>query len=105
MRQLSIGRAAMSVGTIFAAWLAIGVPLVGLGWAESVLDFFILELHFLKSGIQHAATSASSAFSLIAITFGVGALLGAAFAAVWNYLTGAREPEWRPIQRHSRQIE
>lgn len=104
MRHLSIGRAAMSVGTVFAAWLAIGVQLAGLGWAESMLDFFIFELHFLKTAIQHVATSALSALSLIAITFGIGALLGGAFAFVWNWLTGAGETEWQSIQRHSRQI-
>ena len=86
----------MSVGTIFAGWLAIGVPLAGLGWAEGVLDFFILELHFLKNGIQHVADSAFSALSLIAITFAIGAFLGGAFAILWNWVAADRELKWRP---------
>lgn len=93
MRHISIANTAMSVGTVFAAWHAIWVVLVGVGWAASVLNF-ILELHFLKIEIQLAPYSAFTAFSLVAITFCVGALLGAIFAIVWNWLTFASEPEW-----------
>ncbi|HVM22096.1 MAG TPA: hypothetical protein VM308_02190 [Sphingomicrobium sp.] len=83
----------MAVGTVFAAWHTIWVILVGVGWAAQVLNF-ILELHFLKIGFQLAPYSAFTAYSLVAITFCVGALLGAIFAVVWNWLTAASEPEW-----------
>jgi hypothetical protein len=93
MRHISIAKTAMSVGTVFAAWHAAWVTLVGLGWAASVLNF-ILELHFLKIDFQLAPYSAFTAFVLIAMTFCVGALLGAIFAIVWNWLSSANEPEW-----------
>ena len=93
MRHISVGRTAMAVGTVFAAWHTMWVVLVGLGWATEVLNF-ILELHFLKISFQVASYSAFTAFSLVAITFCAGALLGAIFACVWNWLTNASEPGW-----------
>ena len=93
MRHISIAKTAMAVGTVFAAWHTMWVVLVGLGWATEVLNF-VLELHFLKIGFQVASYSAFTAFSLVAITFCAGALLGAIFALVWNWLTNAGESEW-----------
>lgn len=91
MRHISIPRTAMAVGTVFAAWHAMWVVLVGLGWATDVLNF-ILELHFLKIDFQLAPYSAFTALALIALTFCAGALLGAIFALVWNWLTN--EPQY-----------
>ena len=93
MRHISIAKAAVSLGSVFAASHAMWVMLVGFGWASSVLNF-ILELHFLKIGFELAPYSAFTAFSLVTITFCVGALLGTIFAIVWNWLTFASEPEW-----------
>lgn len=93
MRHIGIAKTAMAVGTVFAAWHTMWVVLVGLGWATAVLNF-VLELHFLKIGFQVAPYSAFTAFSLVAITFCAGALLGAIFALVWNWFTSAGEPEW-----------
>jgi hypothetical protein len=93
MRHISIGKAAVSVGTVLAAWHTMWVTLVGVGWAGSVLNF-ILELHFLKVRVEVAPYSAFTAFALVATTFCIGALLGAIFAIVWNWLTFADEPEW-----------
>ena len=99
MRQISIAKTAMAVGTVFAAWHLVWVILVGVGWAAQVLSF-ILELHFLKIDLQLAPYSAFTAFSLVAITFCVGALFGAIFAVVWNWLTAAGEPEWARDTKH-----
>ena len=93
MRHISIAKTAMAVGVVFAAWHTTWVVLVGLGWATELLNF-ILELHFLKIDFQLAPYSAFTAFSLVAITLCVGALLGAIFALVWNWLTAASAPEW-----------
>jgi hypothetical protein len=93
MRHISIAKTAMAVGTVFAAWHTMWVVLVGLGWATEVLNF-VLELHFLKIDFQLAPYSPFTAFSLVAITFCAGALLGAIFALVWNWLTNSGEPEW-----------
>lgn len=93
MRHLSMANAAVAVGTVFAAWHITWVILVGVGWATEVLNF-ILELHFLKVDFKLSPYSAFTAFSLVVLTFCVGALLGAIFALVWNWLTNASEPEW-----------
>ena len=101
MRHISIAKTAMAVGTVFAAWHTMWVALVGVGWAAEVLKF-ILELHFLRIDFILAPYSAFTAFSLVAITFCAGAVLGAIFALVWNWLTAAGEPEWaRDSKRHS----
>ena len=101
MRHISIAKTAMAVGTVFAAWHIMWVVLVRVGWASEVLNF-VLELHFLKVDFQLSPYSAFTAFSLLAITFCVGALLGAILALVWNWLTTSREPEWaRDAKRRS----
>lgn len=99
MRHISIAKTAMAVGTVFAAWHTMWVVLVGVGWATAFLNF-ILELHFLKIDFQLAPYSAFTALSLIAITFCLGALMGAIFAVVWNWLTAATEPEWARETKH-----
>lgn len=92
MRHISITKAAVSVGAVFAAWHAMWVTLVGMGWAQSCLNF-ILRLHFLKIDFQLEPYSGIIASSLIAITFVVGCLFGAIFAAVWNWLAMATTTE------------
>lgn len=99
MRHISIAKTAMAVGTVFAAWHTMWVVLVGVGWAQAFLNF-ILELHFLKIDFQLAPYSAFTALSLIAITFCLGALMGAIFAVVWNWLTAATEREWARETKH-----
>jgi hypothetical protein len=90
MRHVSIGKAAMSVGTVFGAFHVLWVVLVGIGWAQPVLDFF-LELHFIKLDYQLAPYSAVTGLALVAVTFSAGALLGAIFALVWNALSESEE--------------
>jgi hypothetical protein len=93
MRHLSIATAAISVGLVLALWHAIWVALVAVGWARAVLDF-ILQLHFLEFSYRLAPFSALKALSLVAITFSIGALIGAAFAVVWNWLRFEETPTW-----------
>jgi hypothetical protein len=93
MRHISIAKAAMAVGTVFAAWHAMWVVLVGVGWAAEVLKF-ILGLQFLRIDFKLAPYSPPTAISLVAITFCAGAVLGAIFALVWNWLSAAGAPEW-----------
>ena len=101
MRHISIAKTATAVGTVVAAWQALWSGLVAVGWATDVLDF-VLALDFLKIDFRLARYSAFTALSLVAITFCVGAALGAIFALVWNGLTAATEPEWaRDTERPS----
>ena len=93
MRQISVSRAAAAVGIVAAAWHAVWVLLVGLGWAKSVLDF-IFELHFIKLSYALAPFSALAGMLLITLGFCGGALIGAIFAVAWNGLTLESEPKW-----------
>jgi hypothetical protein len=94
MRNIVIAKTEMAEGTVVDAWHAIWVILVGVGWASSVLNF-ILELHFLRIDFQLAPYSAFTALSLVAVTFCFGAMLGAIFAMVWNWLTVADEAKFK----------
>jgi len=93
VRHLSIATTAISVGLVLALWHAIWVVLVAAGWAGAVLDF-IIQLHFLELTYKLAPFSPLKAVSLVSITFSIGALIGAAFAVVWNWLTFENAPAW-----------
>ena len=101
MRRIGVGNAAMAVGAVAGVWHLMWVIFVAIGWAKPLLDF-ILALHFVKVGYELAPFDVVTAGSLVAITFCVGALFGAIFAIVWNFLTSEEAPEWardtRPLR-------
>jgi hypothetical protein len=68
---------------------------VAVGAAQTVLDF-ILRIHFLKVPMTLLPFSASIAAMLVAVTFGLGFLLGYVFAALWNWLHRDRGAVPRP---------
>lgn len=95
MRHISPARTAIAVGVVVALWHLIWVALVGLGWAKPVMDF-ILQLHFINLQYSLAPYAATTAATLIVLTFAVGAAFGLAFAVVWNWLAFPRGEEgWR----------
>lgn len=93
MRRISPVKAALAVGSVTALWHLAWVTLVGVGWAKPVLDV-ILELHFIKISYALAPYAVSTAEALVALTFGIGALIGFVFALIWNWLTFERAPRW-----------
>jgi len=97
MPHLNPAKTAASVGFVFAAWHLMWVSLVALGFAGPILDL-ILKLHFLQLDYVLEPFAWSTAVTLVGLTFTIGALFGALFAAVWNWLSGA-EP--RRTARHA----
>ena len=87
MRQLSPAKAAISVGAVFGVWHMMWVTLVATGVAKPVMDF-ILKLHFIRFDYTLAPFAASTALTLVALTFAIGAMLGLVFALLWNWLSG-----------------
>lgn len=90
MRHLSPAKAAVSVGTVLGAYHLVWVTLVAIGVAKPFLDF-ILRLHFIKFDYTLAPFVVSTAVTLVAITFAIGAAFGLVFALVWNWLS--RNPQ------------
>jgi hypothetical protein len=61
------------------------VTLVAVGWASAVLNF-ILRLHFLDLQVMILPFNLADAAGLVGVTGTVGFVIGAVFAAVWNWL-------------------
>ena len=105
MPYLNPAKAAISVGAVLGAWHLMWVSFVAFGIAGPILDL-ILKLHFLKFDYALAPFAWSTAISLVGLTFAIGALFGALFAGVWNWLSGAerRQPAKPPAygaRRHA----
>lgn len=89
MRRISPPKTSVAVGTVIGLWHVMWVTLVGMGWAKPVLDF-VLRLHFIQFDYALAPYSALVAGELVLLTFSIGAVLGFAFALVWNSLNADR---------------
>jgi hypothetical protein len=86
MKRIGPTTAALSVGLVLGSYHLCWVTLVALGVARPVMDF-VLKLHFIKMSYDIAPFSVSTAASLVALTFAIGAAVGLIFALVWNWLT------------------
>jgi ribose/xylose/arabinose/galactoside ABC-type transport system permease subunit len=93
MRHINPNKCAIAVGSVVGLWHVIWVTLVGVGWAKPVLDF-ILQLHFIELKYVLAPYSATTAITLVLLTFTIGALFGLVFALVWNWLSIESAPDW-----------
>jgi hypothetical protein len=93
MRRISPAKAGAAVGSVIGFWHLLWVTLVAVGWAKPVLDF-ILRLHFLQIDYALQPFAATVAAELVLVTFTAGALFGALFALVWNWLTLETAPTW-----------
>ncbi|HEU4695572.1 MAG TPA: hypothetical protein VFR92_01255 [Sphingomicrobium sp.] len=92
MRYLSPAKAAISVGAVFGVWHLMWVSLVAFGVAKPIMDL-ILKLHFLQFDYSLAPFAASTAITLVGLTFAIGALLGLVFALIWNWLSRSDSEE------------
>jgi hypothetical protein len=73
------------IGLVHLAWAS----LVAAGVAEPVLNF-ILRLHFIDLQIHTAPFHLGVAATLVALTSALGAVSGAVFAGLWNWLHDGR---------------
>ena len=96
MKRISPAKAALSVGLVLGLYHLSWVLLVALGFAKAVLDF-VLQLHFIRMSFDIAPFSVSTAASLVALTFAIGAAFGLVFALVWNWLTSRAETQPRDL--------
>lgn len=92
MPILNPAKAAISVGALFGIWHLMWVTLVAVGVAKPVMDL-VLKLHFIQLDSTLAPFVVSTAITLVALTFAMGAVLGLVFARIWNWLSGS-ELRW-----------
>lgn len=83
MVKLNILRTATGVGVFLGAVHAAWAAAVAAGWGQPLLDW-IFRLHFIDPPYRILPFDLMTAVSLIGMTFVIGAVLGLAFAAVWN---------------------
>lgn len=100
MKRISPTKAALSVGLVLGLYHFTWVALVALGIAKPVMDF-VLKLHFIQMSYDVAPFSVSTASSLVALTFAIGAAIGLIFSLVWNWLTNRSATQARaaPLPR------
>lgn len=96
MKRISPTKAALSVGFVLGLYHLSWVALVALGVAKPVMDF-VLKLHFIQMSYDIAPFSASTAASLVALTFAIGAAFGLVFALVWNWLVNRPDSRSREL--------
>jgi hypothetical protein len=92
MKRISPAKAAISVGSVLGLYHLSWTALVAFGIAKPFMDF-VLRLHFIQMSYDIAPFSASTAASLVALTFAIGAAFGLVFALVWNWLTSRAETQ------------
>lgn len=86
MRHIRPAKAALSVGIVMGLYHLVWIALVVSGLAKPFL-LFVLRLHFIRFDFEMAPFAPVTAVMLVGLTFSIGALVGLAFALVWNWLT------------------
>jgi hypothetical protein len=82
---LSPWRTGLALGGLIGLWHFVWAALVAVGAAQFLVDL-VLRLHFLQVSVSIAPFDLGVAAVLVALTFGVGFVLGAVFALLWNRL-------------------
>lgn len=85
MRHLSVFKSGMALGIVVGLWHLTWATLVAFGAAKPVLDY-VLKLHFFEFSYALAPFNVTTAITLVAVTAGIGFLVGAIFAVIWNWL-------------------
>jgi hypothetical protein len=90
MGHVDVNRAGIVGAVILAGWHMAWSVLVAAGMAQRVMDF-VYRLHSLKSDAVVQSFDPAMAGLLLLLTAGLGYLLGAGTAAMWNCLNAVCE--------------
>lgn len=83
--KLNPHKTGLVLGATIGLFHLVWATLVLLGFAQTLLGF-VLSLHFLSNPYQVMTFDLVTALLLVAVTTGVGYLVGKIFALVWNYI-------------------
>jgi hypothetical protein len=81
--HISVGKAGLVLAAVMGVWHLCWSAMVALGWAQPVINF-VFWMHFIKPIYVIEPFELAWAGILIVITAGVGFIVGAVFAMVWN---------------------
>ena len=85
MTRIHVGKAGIVLAAVLAVWHLCWSALVALGWAQPVIDF-VFWMHFIKPIYVIEPFGIARAAILVAVTAGVGFVIGSIFALIWNGL-------------------
>jgi hypothetical protein len=85
MSSINPNKAGLAVGALLGAWHLSWALLVALGLAQPLIDF-IFWIHFIKPVYVIEPFEIARALILVAVTAGIGYIIGLLFALVWNRL-------------------
>ena len=83
--HISVRNTGLVLGALFGGWHLCWSILVALGWAQPVIDF-VFWMHFIKPIYVIEPFEIVRAAILIIVTTGIGFVIGAVFALIWNAL-------------------
>ena len=83
--HISVSKAGLVLATVFGGWHLCWSILVALRWAQPVVDF-VFWMHFIKPIYVIQPFETTRMIILVGVTMGIGFVLGAIFALVWNAL-------------------
>jgi hypothetical protein len=84
-KHLSVCKTGLVLATVAGGFHLGWSILVAPGWAQMVIDF-VFWMHFIKPIYVIEPFEVARAGMLVAMTAGMGFLIGSAFALVWNAL-------------------
>jgi len=85
MKAIHPVKAGLTLGALIGGWHLCWASLVALGWAQPFIDF-IFWMHFIQPVYVVGPFVAARAVMLVAVTSGVGFVVGYVFALLWDKL-------------------
>ena len=83
--HMNVGKTGLTLAAVLGGFHLGWSILVALGWAQPVVDF-VFWMHFIKPIYVIERFEVARAGMLVVMTAGMGFLMGAVFALVWNAL-------------------
>ena len=81
--HINVGKAGLVLGALLGGWHLGWSALVGLKWAQPVVDF-LFWIHFIKPVYVIEPFEITRAAILLIVTSGLGFVFGSTFALIWN---------------------
>lgn len=85
MGTVNANKAGLVLGTLIGGWHFLWALLVGVGWAQAVLNF-VFWIHFLSHPYVVQPFRPIVALLLVVITTAIGYAVGYIVAVVWNWI-------------------